>query len=163
MQKLLLIAAHAAGVYGVLALIAGAMLGARVWGVGGEPDGHPFVDLAHAAPSFDAADGAKLFTTYCAVCHQASGEGIPGVFPPLKGDRVVLASDPTGQIRALLVGIQGVSIGGTVYSSPMPPFGITLSDTQVADIIDYERTSWGNQAPLLTAREVAAVRATLKH
>jgi mono/diheme cytochrome c family protein len=125
--------------FAALALIAGAMLSA-----------------AHAA-SFDAADGAKLFAAHCAVCHQASGEGIPGVFPPLKGSGVVLASDPTQQIRVLLAGIQGATVAGTVYSSPMPPFGITLSDREVVDIIDYERTSWGNHAPLATAREVAAV------
>lgn len=129
-----------------LALIAGGMLPAA----------------AHGA-SFDATDGAKLFAARCAVCHQASGEGIPGVFPPLKGSGVVLASDPTQQIRVLLAGIQGATVAGTVYSSPMPPFGITLSDREVADIIDYERTSWGNHAPLATAREVAAVRATLRH
>jgi cytochrome c oxidase cbb3-type subunit II len=110
----------------------------------------------------DVAEGAKLFAANCAVCHQASGEGIPGVFPPLKGNVVVLGSDPTQRIRVLLEGIQGANIAGTVYSSPMPPFGITLSDKQVADIIDYERTSWGNHAPLATARQVAAVRATLK-
>lgn len=107
--------------------------------------------------------GAKLFAANCAACHQASGEGIPGVFPPLKGNGGVQAPDPVQQIRVPLQGIQGANIGGIVYSSPMPPFGITLSDKQVADIIDYERTSWGNHAPLVTAREVAAVRATLKH
>ena len=116
-----------------------------------------------SAASFDRGDGAKLFAAHCAACHQASGEGIPGVIPPLKGDGVVQAPDPTQQIRVLLRGIQGANIGGTVYSSPMPPFGIALSDEQVADIIDYERTSWGNHAPLATAREVAEVRATLKH
>jgi cytochrome c oxidase cbb3-type subunit II len=118
--------------------------------------------VAGAAP-FDREDGAKLFGANCAVCHQASGQGIPGVFPPLKGNGVVQAPDPTQQIRVLLQGILGANIGGIVYSSPMPPFGITLSDKQVADIIDYERSSWGNHAPLATAREVAAVRATLKH
>lgn len=117
--------------------------------------------LASAA-SFDREKGARLFAANCAACHQASGEGIPGVFPPLKGDGAVLASDPTRQIRVLLQGLQGANIAGTVYSSPMPPFGIALSDKGVADIVDYERTSWGNHAPLATAREVAAVRATLK-
>jgi cytochrome c oxidase cbb3-type subunit 2 len=146
-----------------LALLAAVLLGAALLRVAGEPGRHPFIGVANAASSFDVASGAKLFAANCAVCHQASGEGIPGVFPPLRGDAAVLAPDPTGQIRVLLEGIQRANIGGTVYSSPMPPFGITLSDAQVADIIDYERTSWGNHAPLATAREVAAVRATLKH
>lgn len=100
------------------------------------------VVLAHgvaSAASFDREVGVKLFAANCAACHQASGEGIPGVFPPLKGNGVVQAPDPTQQIRVLLQGILGANIGGIVYSSPMPPFGITLSDKQVADIIDYER------------------------
>lgn len=85
------------------------------------------------------------------------------VFPPLKANGVVLSPDPTQQIRVLLAGVQGATVAGAVYSSPMPPFGVTLSDKEVADIIDYERTSWGNHAPLATARQVAAVRATLRH
>lgn len=163
MRKPLPIASGAALRHVTLVLVAALLLGAGLSQVAGAPDGHPFIGIANAASSFDEARGAKLFAAHCAVCHQASGEGIPGVFPPLRGDAVVLAPDPTGQIRVLLEGIQRANVGGTVYSSPMPPFGITLSDTQVADIIDYERTSWGNHAPLVTARQVAAVRATLKH
>lgn len=155
-----MIASGAMLLYAALASVACLMAGAghpRI--VGGA---HPFVGIASAA-SFDTEEGAKLFAANCAACHQASGEGIPGVFPPLKGSAVVQAPDPTRQILVLLQGIQGANIGGITYSTPMPPFGITLSDQQVADIIDYERTSWGNHAPLATAREVAAVRATLKH
>lgn len=155
MRRLLVIASGAMLLYAALA-------GAGLLRVVARTGVHPSVGIANAA-SFDMEEGAKLFAANCASCHQASGEGIPGVFPPLKGDGVVQASDPTQQIRVLLQGIQGANIGGTVYSSPMPPFGITLSDKQVADIIDHERTSWGNHAPLATAREVAAVRATLKH
>ena len=146
-----------------LVFVAALLLGAGLSRVAREPDHHPFIGVANAASSFDEARGEKLFAANCAVCHQASGEGIPGVFPPLRGDGVVLATDPTRHIRVLLEGIQRANVGGIIYSSPMPPFGITLSDKQVADIIDYERTSWGNHAPLVTSREVAAVRATLKH
>lgn len=162
MRKLLAIASGAMLLYAALAWAAGLMAGAGLSRVATESDVNPFVGIANAA-SFDMEDGAKLFAANCAACHQASGEGIPGVFPPLKGDGVVQAPDPTRQIRVLLQGIQGATVAGTVYSSPMPPFAIALSDRQVADIIDYERTSWGNHAPLATAREVAAVRAALKH
>ena len=154
-----MIASRTMLLYAALALVASLMVGAGLLRV--VAGIHPFVGIANAA-SFDMEEGAKLFATNCAACHQASGKGIPGVFPPLKGDGVVRAPDPTQQIRVLLRGIQGANIGGIVYSTPMPPFGITLGDNQVADIIDYERTSWGNRAPLATAREVAAVRAALK-
>lgn len=116
-----------------------------------------------AAPAFDATEGAQLFSQNCAVCHQANGEGIAGVFPPLKGNAVVLAADPTQQIHAILEGLQGANVGGTVYPGQMPSFKSVLSDSQIANIIDHERTSWGNNAPLATPTEVAAQRAKLKH
>ncbi len=115
------------------------------------------------APAFDAAEGAKLFSANCAVCHQASGEGIPGVFPPLKGNAVVLAADPTRQIHVILEGLQGANVGGTVYPGQMPSFKSVLSDGQIANIIDHERSSLGNHSPLATPAEVAAERAKLKH
>ena len=108
------------------------------------------------------ASGAMLlYAVLALVAGVMVGAGLSRVVT--EGDGVVQAPDPARQIRMLLQGIQGATIAGTVYSSPMPPFGIALSDRQVADIIDHERTSWGNHAPLATAREVAAVRATLKH
>lgn len=118
---------------------------------------------ATAARTFDAAAGARLFSANCAVCHQESGEGIPGVFPPLKGNVAVLAADPALQIRVVLNGLSGANVGGVVYSSQMPPFKSSLSDTQIADIIDHERSSWGNHSPLVTAAQVAAVRAKDKN
>ncbi len=116
-----------------------------------------------AAPSvpykFDAARGASLFATNCSACHQATGMGLPGAFPPLKGDPVVLNPDPTRQIETILHGVQGQNIGGTVYQTPMPPFAGTLNDADIADIANHERSSWGNQAKPVTAEQVKAVRA----
>jgi cytochrome c oxidase cbb3-type subunit 2 len=117
------------------------------------------VDAAPAAGADDPAKGKALFTANCAACHQASGEGLPGAFPPLKGNAAVNAADPTTQIRAVLYGLQGVEIDGVVYASPMPPFAATLSDADIASIIDYERTSWGNHGTPVTAAQVATERA----
>ncbi|HXS72568.1 MAG TPA: multicopper oxidase domain-containing protein [Rhodanobacteraceae bacterium] len=118
---------------------------------------------APAAPTrpykFDAAHGASLFTTTCSACHQATGMGLPGAFPPLKADPVVLNPDPTRQIETILHGLQGQNIGGTLYQTPMPPFGGTLNDVDIADIANHERSSWGNQARLITAEQVKAARA----
>jgi cytochrome c oxidase cbb3-type subunit 2 len=112
-----------------------------------------------AADGGNAAKGKALFTANCAACHQASGEGLPGAFPPLKADAAVNDADPTAQLRAVLHGLQGAKVGGVVYSSPMPPFGQTLSDADIANIVDYERSSWGNHGALVTAQQVAAERA----
>ncbi len=109
--------------------------------------------------AFDAAKGQALFTSTCAPCHQTSGEGIPGAFPPLKGNPAVLDADPTLHLQTILQGAHGKTIGGVAYSSVMPPFAGQLSDTDVANIANHERTSWGNSAKQVAPSEVAAVRA----
>lgn len=114
---------------------------------------------APSAGSGEAAKGHALFTATCAACHQATGEGLPGVFPPLKGDPAVNDPDPSHHIHVILHGLQGANVGGNVYSSPMPPFGATLSDADVANIINYERSSWGNHGAPVTAAQVSAERA----
>jgi cytochrome c oxidase cbb3-type subunit 2 len=112
-----------------------------------------------ASSGYDAAKGQALFTATCSACHQASGEGLPGAFPALKGNAAVNDSDPTKHIHVVLHGLQGEAVGGVVYASPMPPFGATLSDADVANIIDYERSSWGNHGAPISAEQVAAQRA----
>jgi cytochrome c oxidase cbb3-type subunit II len=114
---------------------------------------------AGAPAAYEPAKGQALFTATCAACHQATGEGLPGAFPPLKSNPVVNDADPTQHIRVVLYGLQGANVGGVVYSSPMPPFESTLSDAEVATILNYERSSWGNQGASVTAEQVAAQRA----
>jgi cytochrome c oxidase cbb3-type subunit II len=124
--------------------------------------GLPAATTAPGAQAYDAVKGQSLFTANCAACHQATGEGLPGAFPPLKSNPVVNDADPTQHIHVVLHGLQGANIGGTVYSSPMPPFGTTLSDADVANIINYERSSWGNHGAPITAKQVATQRVTDK-
>jgi mono/diheme cytochrome c family protein len=111
-----------------------------------------------AVDAADAARGAALYATNCAACHQPTGRGLPGVFPPLAGSSVVNASDPAGHISTVLHGKQGEAIGGVTYASPMPAFKTILNDADVAAILNHERTSWGNAAPTVTAGDVAAER-----
>jgi cytochrome c oxidase cbb3-type subunit 2 len=108
---------------------------------------------------YDAAKGQALFTANCAACHQASGEGMPGAFPPLKGNPAVNDADATRHIRVVLHGLQGANVAGIVYSSPMPPFAETLGDADIASIINYERSAWGNHGAPVTTRQVAGERA----
>jgi mono/diheme cytochrome c family protein len=114
-----------------------------------------------AAPSAveSTGAGATLYRTSCANCHQSNGQGVPGVFPPLAGDPVVTAPDPTEHIAVVLFGRSGRPIAGTTYPGSMPAWAQQLSDTEVAEIVSHERTSWGNKAPTTTADAVAAVRA----
>ena len=112
-----------------------------------------------ATPGFDAASGAKLFADNCSACHGDQGAGVPGAFPSLVGDPVVNGADPVTQIRTVLNGLSGKTIGTTKYDAAMPPFADVITDQQIADIIDHERSSWGNHAPLVTAHDVATQRA----
>lgn len=118
----------------------------------------PATGSAPAAGGYDAGKGKALFTAHCAACHQATGEGLPGAFPPLKGNPAVNDADPATQIRAVLHGVQGVKIGGVAYPSAMPGFGDTLGDADIAHVVNYERSSWGNHGNLVTAAQVAAER-----
>jgi len=114
--------------------------------------------LVGEATAYDAAKGAALYSANCAACHLASGEGLPGAFPPLKESGVVNKDDATKHIRVVLDGMQGGKAGGAVYRSIMPPFAAVLSDEDIADIVDYERGSWGNHGKPVTAAQVAAAR-----
>lgn len=104
------------------------------------------------------AHGEQLFTTNCAACHQASGEGLPGAFPSLRGNAAVNDTDPTVHIHTVLFGAHGLTIGGVSYASQMPPFGPQLTDQDVADLVDYERSAWGNRGAPVSASEVARIR-----
>jgi cytochrome c oxidase cbb3-type subunit 2 len=111
------------------------------------------------AGGYDAAKGATLYTANCSACHQASGDGLPGAFPPLRGNDVVNDQDATEHIHVVLHGLQAKPVGGVVYGGVMPPFAARLNDAEVADIIDYERSSWGNHGKPAVAAQVAAERA----
>ncbi len=103
------------------------------------------------------ADGKQLFATQCVACHQASGLGVPGVFPPLVGSEWVLGSEKTlGAI--LLHGVTGsLTVKGTSYNGSMPAFG-ALSDAELAGVMSYLRSEWGNAAPAVTPEALKTLR-----
>jgi cytochrome c oxidase cbb3-type subunit 2 len=117
---------------------------------------------AEAPAAAGAGKGEALFSDNCAASHQAGGDGVPGAFPPLKGNAAVDNDDPTLHIHTVLHGASGVVIGGVKYSSVMPPFAGQLSDDDIANIANYERSSWGNHAKPVTPAAVAALRASGK-
>ena len=97
---------------------------------------------AQPAPS----DGEGLFTQNCSACHQITGKGIPGAFPALAGDPFV-AGPPEAVVTVVLNGRGG-----------MPTFGKDLSNEEIAKILSYVRSSWGNKASPVTPAIVAGVR-----
>ncbi len=123
------------------------------------PEGAATPPPAATGPyAFNAEHGAQLYAANCAACHQATGEGLPGTFPPLKDNAAVLDGDPTKQLGTILHGLHGEAINGTTYAAPMPPFAASLNDADIADIANHERTSWGNQGKPVTADQVKALR-----
>jgi mono/diheme cytochrome c family protein len=110
-----------------------------------------------AASSGVAVDGGQIFAAKCVACHQATGLGLPGVFPPLAGSEWVLGSDKV-LVQIPLHGITGsIQVKGATYSGAMPVFN-TLSDAEIAAVLTYVRSQWGNSAPTVSPATVAAGR-----
>jgi mono/diheme cytochrome c family protein len=104
-----------------------------------------------------ASDGASVFQTNCSSCHQPTGEGIAGTFPPLAGNPVV-TGDPKMVIHIVKFGLNGkISVAGHDYNGMMPPWGQQLKNTDIASVITYIRSAWGNKASAVTPADVAAV------
>jgi len=102
--------------------------------------------------------GEVHFNGTCSVCHQANGQGIEGVFPPLAGSDL-LAATPKRAISIALNGLSGpLTVNGKTYNSVMPPMS-QLNDDEIANILTYVTHAWGNQATgAFTAAEIRAVR-----
>lgn len=135
--------------FGACALVALLALGACAKGSDSSSAG------ASAQP---LSAGGKLFQTNCSSCHQTAGKGVPGTFPPLAGNDVVVG-DASKVIHIVKYGLTGPqSVGGTTYNGVMPAWSSTLSNDDIAQVVSYIRSSWGNTASAVTAADVAAVK-----
>ena len=118
--------------------------------------------LEQVAEVSPAARGKKVFLANCATCHQPSGTGVAGQYPPLAGSEYV-----NGGTRRLgmivLKGLQGpLTVKGAQYGSAvMQPWEKTLTDAKIADVLSYIRSEWGNNAPPVAAQGIAALRKEL--
>jgi nitrite reductase (NO-forming)/hydroxylamine reductase len=121
------------------------------------PDPRDAAVAVHQAEVAGAGNGARVFAAACLACHQADGRGLPGAFPPLAGSDF-LEADPKRAIGIVLHGLTGpVTVNGKEYNSVMPPM-TQLSDTEIADVLSYVMSAWGNDFGIVTAADVAAVR-----
>jgi mono/diheme cytochrome c family protein len=109
--------------------------------------------------------GKRLFNqpTACVQCHQATGLGVPGVYPPLAGSEWVNGPDDR-IIRILLAGlggpvqVKGTSFPGVTVMPSFGPSGFNWSDDKIADVLSFVRQEWGNTAPPVDAAKVAQIR-----
>jgi mono/diheme cytochrome c family protein len=98
------------------------------------------------------AVGTETYTSYCGVCHQPNGQGVPGTFPPLAGHAPSILARPGGRdylVLLVLSGLEGqITVNGKPFNGTMPPWGETLRDEQLAAALDYVLNSWGNDKTL---------------
>ena len=104
--------------------------------------GRPAPALSRAALGPSVERGHAVYSANCAQCHQESGMGVKGSIPNLAGNDAIRSDDPGNAVTPVLAGLEGQGNYGA-----MPRFGGALSDQQLADLANYIRTAWGNDAP----------------
>jgi mono/diheme cytochrome c family protein len=116
-----------------------------------------------APPPVDMGQvGQRLYSQTCVTCHQQTGEGAPGAYPPLKGSPYVL-EDEERLIKIVAHGLQGpIEVLGNSYNSVMPAFhgptsAYRYNEQKIAAVLTYVRSAWGNNAPPVTEEKVREV------
>lgn len=99
---------------------------------------------AAAAPETPVERGKNVFMSNCATCHQPTGLGVPGQYPPLAGSEIVNGS-PKRLAMILLKGLQGqITVAGKTVNGQMPVWA-SLGDRKISDVLTYIRQEWGNK------------------
>lgn len=106
----------------------------------------------------EVPDGKAIYAKTCQACHQENGQGVPKTFPPLaKAD--VLNSNVEGAIDGVIHGRKGeLIVNGEKYNTEMAPLGGTLNDAEIAAVLTYVYSQWGNNGSVITPEMVAARR-----
>ncbi|TYQ07096.1 UNVERIFIED_ORG: mono/diheme cytochrome c family protein [Zoogloea ramigera] len=122
----------------------------------------PFVADAKVATQLfngqPATAGALLYLNKCAGCHRSDGKGYGTAFPALAGNAVLQGKDATSAINIILSGGAVPSTHTAPSALTMAPYAKELNDQQVADVVNFIQTSWGNQGGTVVAKDVAKVR-----
>jgi len=109
----------------------------------------------------EGSRGAELYVDNCAACHRTDGQGYARVFPKIAGNSSVLSPDPVSMIRLVLAGSKLPATATAPSELGMPGFAWRLSDDEVAQLLTFIRSSWGNQAPAVSVAQVKQLRDTL--
>ncbi len=102
--------------------------------------------------------GKKIYDTQCASCHGATGRGQPPDYPPLANNQSIEMQSAVNAIRMVLNGGYPPGTAGNPRPYGMPPFAQTLTDDEVAAVVSYIRTAWGNRGAAVTAAEANQLR-----
>jgi len=99
--------------------------------------------------------GKSIYSSKCASCHMADGTGIRGIYTPLTGADSLI-NDKTRLVKSILVGVKGPTVvNGIKYDGEMQSYSLT--DKQVADVLNYIRNSWGNKGEAILADEIQSL------
>ncbi|WP_434676330.1 c-type cytochrome [Pseudomonas sp. D3-10] len=109
----------------------------------------------------EGSRGAELYLDNCSACHRTNGQGYERVFPKIAGNSSVLSEDPVSMIRLVLAGSKLPATATAPSELGMPGFAWRMSDEEVAQLLTFIRSSWGNQAPAVNAAQVKQLRDTL--
>ena len=102
--------------------------------------------------------GKRVFLANCIQCHQVNGLGVPGTYPPLAGSDWVNGPEER-LVRIVLHGASGpITVAGKEFNNLMTPFGALLKDEQIANVLSYIRSEWGNTAPEVKPETIAKIR-----
>lgn len=105
------------------------------------------------------ADGASIYNIHCSACHQPTGLGIPGAFPPLANSEWVQAK-PEITIAIVRDGLVGpIEVAGSKYQGAMPNFGGKLSEAELSAVLSFIRGQWGNSAAAVSLQSVNEYKA----
>ena len=102
--------------------------------------------------------GAQTFMAKCSACHRADGRGQGPWIPPLAGAASSMASEDASSVNAVLNGSARIVADGVPDAYRMPPFRNQLSDEEIAQVLSFVRTSWGNTGGVVKPAEVKALR-----
>ncbi|WP_197419703.1 MULTISPECIES: cytochrome c [Agrobacterium] len=124
----------------------------------GDPsrDGRPWQYVQ--MPLDRSRPGAQTFAAKCSFCHGPDGRGQNQWIPPLAGAASSLTTENASQINVTLNGSGRVVANGIPDAYRMPPYRAQLSDKEIADVLSYVRSAWGNHGGAVTAEEVNALR-----
>jgi mono/diheme cytochrome c family protein len=122
------------------------------------PDGSGAVNPQDQIPPALLAAGKDLYEKNCADCHGHNGEGREPAAPPLAGNRAVTLTSGVNPIRMVLFGGYSPGTAGNPRPFGMPPYSLVLSDEEIAEVLLYVRSSWGNAARPVRGEEVSANR-----
>jgi mono/diheme cytochrome c family protein len=115
--------------------------------------------LPSAESSLLLSFGKTIYDRQCAICHGAAGQGMPPEYPRLAGNQSIEMASAVNAIRMVLNGGYPPGTAGNPRPYGMPPFAQRLSDDEVAAVVTYIRTSWGNRGDPVSARQANELRA----